>query len=284
MAESVTAPFRFEIAPASLSGRRVKAGFHCHTVSSDGGLSPEETAERYHAKGFQCLGITDHGQVVQVDRLPGEDFIAIGATENGGTPDIIAVGVHTPVPRGRSLSERATMLSDQGGFTIAAHPTYCGVLPGVYAECADLMAIEIYNAYCDAAYANGYALELWDMVLGLGKRVWGVAADDAHLNPKKRHYSLLGCGPRVGRDMGRRSGTGTGFARTQTGRLLLHAGAGLQRNRGARWHNSLGVQSRRASPVADIWRGRPCRVRARGFGPHEFVSTRLVPSLQVCQD
>ena len=34
--------------------------------------------------------------------------------------------------------------------------------------------------------------ELWDMVLGRGKRIWGVAGDDAHLNPRKRHFSDAG--------------------------------------------------------------------------------------------
>ncbi len=32
------------------------------------------------------------------------------------------------------------------------------------------------------------------MVLGQGKRIWGVAGDDAHLNPKKRYYSEAGLG------------------------------------------------------------------------------------------
>ena len=190
----MTAPFRFEIAPSRLSGHRIKAGFHCHTVDSDGGLSPEETAERYYSKGFRCLGITDHFRVTRVGRGPGEDFLAIGATENGGDPDIIAVGIDRPAPQDLTLAERATALSDQGGFTIAAHPAYCSALPVTYVECANLMAMEIYNAYCDAAYANGYALELWDMVLGQGKRIWGVAGDDAHLNPRKRHYSDAGLG------------------------------------------------------------------------------------------
>jgi hypothetical protein len=54
------------------------------------------------------------------------------------------------------------------------------------------MALEIYNAYCDEAYCNGIALELWDMVLGQGRRVWGVAGDDAHLNPDKRTFSHAG--------------------------------------------------------------------------------------------
>lgn len=186
--------FRFERAHFRYSGRGIKTGLHCHTTRSDGGLSPTETVERYRSKGFQCVGITDHGQVTQLESSLGDEILVLQATENGGDPDLIGIGVESAVEPSLPLPERARLLAGQGGFTIAAHPTYCGVLPGVYAECADLMAIEIYNAYCDAAYANGYALELWDMVLGLGKRVWGVAADDAHLNPKKRHYSDAGLG------------------------------------------------------------------------------------------
>ena len=57
------------------SGTRIKAGFHCHTTRSDGGLSPGETVEHYRARGFHCLGITDHRQVTQLDHSPGEDIL-----------------------------------------------------------------------------------------------------------------------------------------------------------------------------------------------------------------
>ncbi len=184
--------FKFDGAPIQLHGKRVKAGFHCHTVKSDGGLTPEQTIERYQSKGFHCVGITDHHQVTVVDVNNG--FLSLNSTENGGHPDIIGVGVKSAVNPDLPLSERASMLTSQGGFTIAAHPTYCGVLPDTYVECDDLMAMEIYNAYCDAAYTNGYAVELWDMVLGKGKRIFGVAGDDAHLNPRKRQYSDAGLG------------------------------------------------------------------------------------------
>ncbi len=190
----MTAEGTFEDAPCRLAGRRVKAGFHCHTVESDGGLTPAETIERYRQEGFDCLGITDHRRVTQMDEGDAGELLLLPATENGGMPDIIGVGLQTPAPVELPLPERAAALAEQGSFTIAAHPTYCAVLPQQFIECADLMAMEIYNAYCDAAYANGYALELWDMLLGQGKRIWGVAGDDAHLNPRKRHYSDVGRG------------------------------------------------------------------------------------------
>jgi hypothetical protein len=184
--------FVFESSPHILSGQRVKAGFHCHTLNSDGGLSPERTVQEYRKKGFQCLGITDHHTVTPIANLSTPGFVAIDATENGGAPDIIGVGVTSVVPREKTLSERARALASQGAFTIAPHPTYCEVTPEIYLWVPDLMAMEIYNAYCDEAYCNGVALELWDMVLGAGKRIWGVAGDDAHLNPQKRTYSHAG--------------------------------------------------------------------------------------------
>jgi hypothetical protein len=182
----------FDSAPFVLSGSRIKAGFHCHTLNSDGGMSPKATVNEYRAKGYRCLGITDHFAVTPTAPFTDATFIGIDATENGGLPDVIGVGVGTAVPPDGSLSERTSALASQGAFTIAAHPTYCAATPAIYLDAPDLMALEIYNAYCDEAYCNGLATELWDLVLGQGKRVWGVAGDDAHLNPGKRYYSRAG--------------------------------------------------------------------------------------------
>jgi hypothetical protein len=182
----------FELAPAIFSGPRIKTGFHCHTVNSDGGLTPLETVETYRKLGFQCLCITDHRHVTPTDGLSDSGFICLPSTENGGMPDILAAGVETAVDTTLPLPDRARLLAGQGGFTVAAHPTYCAALPEAYLACENLHALEIYNAYCDNAYVNGCATELWDMVLGQGKRVFGVAGDDAHLNPKKGYYSHAG--------------------------------------------------------------------------------------------
>lgn len=186
--------FTFEAPPRPLAGKRIKAGFHCHTVHSDGGLSTADTIKRYREKGFHCLGITDHRKVTLPEEGTGSDFLFLGSTENGGDPDIIGVGVQAPVAIELPLAQRAAQLAAQGGFTIAAHPTFCAVMPEEYLACPDIMALEIFNAYCDHAYGNGGATELWDMLLGQGRRIWGVAGDDAHLNPRKKVYSDAGRG------------------------------------------------------------------------------------------
>lgn len=185
-------PRRFALPTRPLSGPRVKTGLHCHTLNSDGGMTPAQTAETYRSRGFGALCITDHRQVTPVEDYAADGLLALPGTENGGWPDIIGVGVREAVDADLPLAERASLLAGQGGFTIAAHPTYCEGTPEAYLGCDGLGALEICNAYCDSAYANGLATELWDMLLGRGMRVWGVAADDAHLNPKKRHYSDAG--------------------------------------------------------------------------------------------
>ena len=184
--------FRFEPSPFSDSGQWIKAGFHCHTVNSDGGLTPETTVDRYRAEGFRCLGITDHHQVTGTEAFSGDGFVGIDSTENGGSPDIIGVGISETAPVEGSLFQRTRALAAQGGFTILAHPAYSAATIGDVLQAPDLAAMEIYNAYCDEAYANGIAVELWDMLLGRGRRIWGLAGDDAHLNPRKRYYSDAG--------------------------------------------------------------------------------------------
>ena len=129
--------FSFDSLPLDSPGQWVKAGFHCHTVNSDGGMSPEETVGYYRDKGFRCIGVTDHFAVTPIEHLSDEGFIAIDSTENGGNPDIIGVGVSAAMPEEGSLAQRAKGLAEQGGFTIAAHPTYCAVTPDMYLDCPD---------------------------------------------------------------------------------------------------------------------------------------------------
>ncbi len=148
--------------------------------------------DRYRSLGYDCVGITDHGCVTPISHLSSDSFTAIDSIEVGGSPDVIGVGAKTAPEASAPLQERVSSLAEEGSFTIAAHPTYSAAGLDDYLDCQGLMAIEVYNAYCEEAYANGVAAELWDMLLGEGMRIWGVASDDAHLNERKRYYSDAG--------------------------------------------------------------------------------------------
>ena len=178
--------------PIKGPGRWIRTGLHCHTINSDGGQTVLDTISRYRSLGYHCVCITDHRKITPASEHSDEEIVVIDSVEVGGRPDVIGIGAKNSPDPELSLSNKASILSEQGAFTVAAHPTYSAALPEDYLDCEGLMAMEIYNAYCEDAYANGTATEMWDMLLGEGKRLWGVASDDAHLNPRKRVYSDAG--------------------------------------------------------------------------------------------
>ena len=54
---------------------------HCHTVFSDGKMTPEEVKKHYQEKGYQVLAITDHDHYGDHRQLCDENFVAIAALE-----------------------------------------------------------------------------------------------------------------------------------------------------------------------------------------------------------
>ena len=58
-----------------------KANLHCHTIYSDGKLTPAEVKERYQAKGYSIVAYSDHNVLVDHAELNGPDFLALPAIE-----------------------------------------------------------------------------------------------------------------------------------------------------------------------------------------------------------
>ena len=58
-----------------------KANFHCHSVVSDGKLTPEELRDAYKEKGYSILAITDHSVMVQHQHLNQPDFLLLTGVE-----------------------------------------------------------------------------------------------------------------------------------------------------------------------------------------------------------
>lgn len=63
------------------NGQFYKANLHAHSTVSDGVLTPQELKERYKAKGYQILAITDHELMVEHSDLDDEDFLTITGME-----------------------------------------------------------------------------------------------------------------------------------------------------------------------------------------------------------
>lgn len=60
---------------------RYKANLHCHTVLSDGHLSPEEIKQAYQERGYQIVAFTDHRTYAWHRELNDNSFLALAALE-----------------------------------------------------------------------------------------------------------------------------------------------------------------------------------------------------------
>lgn len=58
-----------------------KANLHCHSVCSDGRLTPSELKEEYKKRGYSVLAITDHEHLLDNSALNDKDFLTITSCE-----------------------------------------------------------------------------------------------------------------------------------------------------------------------------------------------------------
>ena len=58
-----------------------KANLHCHTVHSDGKLTPQEVKKLYQERGYSIIAFTDHRHYANHSELNDEGFLAIAALE-----------------------------------------------------------------------------------------------------------------------------------------------------------------------------------------------------------
>ena len=58
-----------------------KANLHCHTVYSDGTLTPEQIKQEYKARGYSAVAFTDHEHIINSSHLTDESFVAITGCE-----------------------------------------------------------------------------------------------------------------------------------------------------------------------------------------------------------
>lgn len=64
-----------------ISEKQYKANLHCHSVLSDGKLTPEELKKLYKDNGYSVLSITDHERPHDHSALSDDDFIMLSGYE-----------------------------------------------------------------------------------------------------------------------------------------------------------------------------------------------------------
>lgn len=171
--------------PYATGGTWYKGQTHVHSTRSDGDLTPTEVVARYTSLGYKFIAITDHHTVTKIRATSllvlGQEY-GKGSSESGleRSPHMNGINISSVYSESASLQARIDSIVSQRGIVTLNHPTT------IFFEYSmdDLIglrnytALEIYNG--ESGFWEGNPVGAWDKVLSTGKRVWGVAADDAH--------------------------------------------------------------------------------------------------------
>ncbi len=181
--------------------RWYKGQTHAHTLESDGDSTPEEVTRWYQERGYQFLVLSDHNVLTRVDALSRqfgtpESFLLVPGEEITDRVDEKPLHVN-----GLNLTR---LVPPQGGDTVALalqrdidaireasgvphinHPNFgWAIAPSDLAPLERYRLLEIYSGHPLVNNLGGDDApgmeEVWDRLLTAGKRVYGIAVDDAH--------------------------------------------------------------------------------------------------------
>ncbi|MGI8842736.1 MAG: CehA/McbA family metallohydrolase [Gemmatimonadaceae bacterium] len=189
---------RFEM-PAAQSGAWFKGNTHSHTTESDGDSPPEVVANWYKSHGYRFLVLSDHNVFTDprllahlVDStfllIPGEEV-----TSSFETKPVHVNGLNIPgliEPRTDStlvgtIQKNVDAIREVQGVPHINHPNFRWAFG--YEELRQIRndkLFEIWNGHPHVHNLGGGdddGLEdIWDRLLTDGKRLYGIAVDDAH--------------------------------------------------------------------------------------------------------
>jgi hypothetical protein len=103
---------------------------HCHTVASDGMVTPAELVEAAVKANVDLIAVTDHDTMACVkevqQRGEGAGLIVVPGqevtTKWPATTHVLAWFLDKPVKRGMSLEDTVAAIHDQDGLAIIPHP------------------------------------------------------------------------------------------------------------------------------------------------------------------
>ena len=187
------------INPFTQPGRWFKGSIHIHSTASDGKLTPDEVITWYRDRGYHFIALTDH-RVLSETRSVADSFITLsgiewdGFDQEAGLYHLVGLGLQrfpdldgdAPV----SMQEAANRLRAAGGLVCLAHPYWSGQMSKDLLLLEGCFGLEIYNGGCEVDDAKGVSTVHWDDLLASGRRLWGVAVDDAHWRNGSRDAGL----------------------------------------------------------------------------------------------
>lgn len=176
-----------------------KGNTHTHTNMSDGDSPPEVVARWYKEHGYDFLVLSDHNVLTDPASLShrsGDDFLLIPGEEVSSSFEEASVhvnGLNLRVwvePREgetlvATLQANVDVVREHDGIPHINHPNYRWSMgPGALAQVERYSLLEIFNGHPAVHNEGGGGYpgmeEVWDILLTRGKRIFGIAVDDAH--------------------------------------------------------------------------------------------------------
>ncbi|MDA0204304.1 MAG: CehA/McbA family metallohydrolase [Acidobacteria bacterium] len=191
------------------AGHWYKGNLHTHTINSDGDTSPDDVVRWYKEHRYDFLSLTAHNFLTETGGLSGVfgakgKFLLLPGEEV--TSRYSGKPIHINALDVRSLIEPATGTSvvdtiQQNVDRIHAanslaslnHPNFgWAITTDELRQVNGLKLFEVYNGHPTVNNQGGGGQpgleEMWDSLLTAGRRIHGIAVDDAH------HFKTLGQG------------------------------------------------------------------------------------------
>ncbi len=196
-AEAPAPDVRFEV--GAMQGRWYKGNTHAHTTESDGDSSPEYVARWYKDHGYDFLVLSDHNVFTDpatLSHLTDSTFLLIPGEEVTSSFEDAAVhvnGLNIPhvIEARRAESLVATIQANVDAVREVEavphinHPNFLWSFGAEeLAQIERDRLLEIWNGHPVVHNRGGGGTpgleEVWDVLLTGGKRIFGIAVDDAH--------------------------------------------------------------------------------------------------------
>lgn len=187
------------------SKRKFKGNLHTHSTRSDGQYPPEAVIKAYKDKGYDFMCLSDHEIYFKSDAYDDDSFIMLDGYEMACEMSWRKTGqqyhihglfdqsLHAARPFGHdelhdkpdyenldTIQRLIDEMRDRGNLIIMNHPEWSRNKPEDLLKLQGYLAVEIYNHQSEIDEAVGYGVRHWDYLLKNGRKVFGIAADDAH--------------------------------------------------------------------------------------------------------
>lgn len=182
--------------PSLQSGRWFRGCLHAHSTLSDGRLPLADVVAAYRRQGYDFLAVTDHCNArygypladttpFRDDRfttLIGAELDAPGSAIDG-TLYLNALGLpldFAPPEPSESIGQLAERAAAAGAYVAIACPAWCGTQVADVLAIPAAHAIETWNETAANHNGRGDSWHLLDGAAAFGRRLHGLAVDDAH--------------------------------------------------------------------------------------------------------